>query len=55
MNKHCFIVVEVLCEPVPVAEPSEAWVCCHSLAQTAGLNPARGIDVCLLCVLGFVR
>ena len=34
--------------PIPVAERSEAWVCTRLLAGTAGSNPARGMDVCLV-------
>jgi len=34
--------------PIPVAARSNVWVCCHSLAGTAGWNPARGMDVSLL-------
>jgi hypothetical protein len=37
--------------PIPVAVWSKAWVCGHSCAGIAGLNPAEGMDVCLLCVL----
>ena len=33
--------------PFPVATRSKAWVCNHSLAGIAGLNPAGGMDVCL--------
>ena len=34
--------------PVPVATLSKAWVCSHSLAEIVGLNPAGGMDGCLL-------
>jgi hypothetical protein len=34
--------------PIPVAARSKAWVCCRSLAGTAGSNPVGRIDVCLL-------
>jgi len=34
--------------PVSVAARSKAWVCGHSLAGIAGLNPAGSMDVCLL-------
>ena len=33
----------------------ESWVCGHLLAGFAGLNPARGMNVCCLCVLCVVR
>jgi len=36
-------------------ERSKAWVCGRSLAGTAGSNPARGMDVCLLWVVCVVR
>jgi hypothetical protein len=35
-------------ETVPVAARSKEWVCGRSLAETAGSNPAGGMDVCLL-------
>ena len=34
--------------PVPMAAPSEAWVCGGSLAEIAGSNPAGGMDVSLV-------
>jgi hypothetical protein len=34
--------------PVPVAARTKVWVCGRSLAVTAGLNPAGGMDVCLM-------
>jgi hypothetical protein len=34
--------------PIPVAERSKAWVCSRSPAGIASLNPAEGMDVCLL-------
>jgi len=34
--------------PIPVAAPSKAWVCGHSLAGIVGWNPAGGMDVCVL-------
>jgi hypothetical protein len=37
--------------PVPVAARSKAWVCGHSLAVIAGLNPTRGMDVSLVIVV----
>ena len=30
--------------PIPVSAPSKVWVCDHSLAWIAGLNPAGGIN-----------
>jgi hypothetical protein len=41
--------------PIPVAARSKAWICGRSLAGLAGSNPAKNMDVCLLCVLCFVR
>ena len=38
------------CLPIPVAVRSKAWVCRRSFAAIAGSNPARGVDVCFLCV-----
>jgi hypothetical protein len=40
---------------IPVAARSKAWVRGRSLAGIVGLNPAEGIDVCLLLVLCVVR
>jgi len=37
----------IQCMPIPVAAWSKAWVCGHLLAGIVGLNPARGMDVCL--------
>ena len=37
--------------PIPVAVRSKTWVCGSWLAGIAGLNPVRGIDICLLDVL----
>ena len=31
--------------PIPVAVPSKAWVCGHSLAEIVGSNPTGGMDV----------
>jgi hypothetical protein len=36
--------------PFPKASRSKAWVCCRSLAGTAGSNPGRLMDVCECCV-----
>jgi hypothetical protein len=33
----------------------KAWVCGRSIAGIAGLSPAGGTDICLLCVLCFIR
>ena len=41
--------------PVLLAARAKAWFCGRSLAGTAGSNPAEGMDVCLLRVLGVVR
>jgi hypothetical protein len=41
--------------PIPVAARSKAWVWGRSLAGNMGLNPTRGMDVCLLWVLCVVR
>jgi hypothetical protein len=40
--------------PTPAAARSKAWVCGRSLAEMAGLNPARVMDICLLSVLRVV-
>ena len=37
--------------PIPVAAPSKALVCGHSLTGIVGSNPAGGMDICLLLVL----
>ena len=37
--------------PIPVAERSKARVCDRSLAEVPGLNPAGGMDVCVVCVV----
>ena len=34
-----------------VAVQSEAYVCSYLIAGIMGLNPAEGMDVCLLCWL----
>jgi hypothetical protein len=34
-----------------MAERSKAWVCGRSLAGIASSNPARGMDVCVVCVV----
>jgi hypothetical protein len=36
--------------PIPVAVWSKAQVCGRLVAGIAGSNPARGMDVCLLCL-----
>jgi hypothetical protein len=35
---------------IPVVTRSKAYVCGRLVAGVAGLNPARGMDVCLLCL-----
>jgi hypothetical protein len=47
-HRNIFYVVISAEGPIPVAARSKAWVCGRSLAGVAGLNPARGMDVCLL-------
>jgi hypothetical protein len=37
-------------ESIPVAARSKTWVCGRLVARSAGSNPARGMDVCLLCL-----
>ena len=37
--------------PIPVAERSETGVCGSSTAGVAGLNPAGGMNVCVVCVV----
>jgi hypothetical protein len=53
----CIIYVYFVCMsvPIPVAMRSRTWVCVHSLAGIAGLNPYGDIIVCLLSVLCVVR
>ena len=41
--------------PVPLAVRSKAWVCGRSNAGIAGSNPARIVNVRLLCLLCVVR
>ena len=41
--------------PYPVAVRSKAWACRLSLVGIGGLNPARGMDICILRLLGVVR
>jgi hypothetical protein len=36
---------------IPAAERSNARVCGGSVAGVAGSNPARGMNVCVVCVL----
>ena len=45
---YIIILVCIFCALIPVAAWSKAWVCGRSLAGIAGLNPAGGMDVCLL-------
>jgi len=41
--------------PIPVAALSKEWVCGSPLAGVAGSNPGGGMDVCLFCVVCFLR
>jgi len=41
--------------PIPVAAWCNVWVCGRLLAEIAGWNPARSMDVCLLWMLCIVR
>jgi len=34
--------------PTPEAARSKEWVCGRSLSEIVGLNPAGGMDICLL-------
>jgi hypothetical protein len=40
--------IQYILLPIPFTALPKAWVCGHSLTEIAGLNPAGGIDVCLL-------
>jgi hypothetical protein len=40
----------VTSQPIPVAARSKAYVCGRLVAGIPGSNPARGMDVCLLCL-----
>ena len=42
------IVIYTAVKPISVAARSMSWVCGRSVAGIAGLNPAGGMDVCLL-------
>jgi hypothetical protein len=44
-----------MCVSTPVSARSKMWVYGRSLAGIVGLNPAGGMDVCLLWVLSVVR
>jgi hypothetical protein len=44
-----------ICVPIPVPERYKARVYGLSLAEIAGSNPARDMDVCLLSVWCVVR
>jgi len=39
----------------PVAVQSKAFVWSHLTAGIVGSNPAEGVDVCFLCLLGVVQ
>ena len=41
--------------PIPLAARSKLWACSRLLAGIVGSNPAGGMDVYLLCVLGVSR
>jgi hypothetical protein len=45
INRDCLLI-----QPIPVAARSKAKVCRRLVVVFAGLNPARGMDVCLLCL-----
>jgi len=45
----------ILCRSNSVAARSKAWVYGLSLAEIAGSNPARDMDVCLLLSVGCCR
>ena len=47
ISQNTFVLAYNYDLPIPVAARSKAWVCCRSLAGTAGSNPVRRIDVCL--------
>jgi hypothetical protein len=47
--------LHVILVSISVAAASKAWVCDPSLVGTPGSNQARGLDVCLLCLLCVVR
>jgi hypothetical protein len=52
-DKGCpkeIIVTSNLYKPIPVAARSKAYVCGRLVAGITGSNPARGMDVCLLCL-----
>jgi hypothetical protein len=36
--------------PTPLAVRSKTWVCGRTIAGSAGLNPAEGLDARLLCL-----
>jgi hypothetical protein len=40
---------------ITVAARSKTWVCRRWLAGIVGLNPARSMDDCLLCLVCVVR
>jgi hypothetical protein len=58
LNNHFFAFTtrRIMCmRPIPLAALFKAWVCGHSLDESAGSNLVGNIDVCLLWVLCFVR
>jgi endo-1,4-beta-D-glucanase Y len=52
---YLFIVLKTDIVPVPVTARSKAWVCGRSPAEIVDSNPARDMDVSILCVLCVVR
>ena len=48
-GSNCVSILVSLRSPIPVADRSKARVYGSSLAGIAGLNPAGGMDVCVVC------
>jgi len=46
-GKHYYMMY-ITYMPIPMDEPSKAWVCGRALAGTVDSNPTGGMDVCLL-------
>jgi hypothetical protein len=44
-----FILLQFLL-PIPVTSRCKEWVSGRLVAGIAGLNPAEGMDICLLCL-----
>jgi hypothetical protein len=53
--KLCFVALDKITLPIPVAERSKAWVCGLLPAEIVGSNSTRGMDFCLLSMLCVVR